>query len=193
MPSDFRFDVGTSVLCNLGPSGWKLGRVIALHYREDHWPEGQEVPYQVALENEDGDVHLIFAPEDDDRVCKKATAEDLKIAHRTDALAELPSEIKSETSSATSNSSTTTAGNNKNAIGTSTSTTSTSTSSSTNTNNGGNNKSKSELGSSSVAVGDHCGYRAGLCHQCNPHPESWSCVDLYSEHYLMTLILILSS
>ncbi|MEM7609630.1 MAG: hypothetical protein AAF411_30155 [Myxococcota bacterium] len=85
--ADFRFEVGTDVLCNLGPNGWKLGRIIALNYREDHWPAGQVAPYQVSLED---DHALIYVPEDDDRYCRKATDEDVRIARRKDALAELP-------------------------------------------------------------------------------------------------------
>ena len=33
-------------MCNLGPDGWKLGRIIALDYREDHWPIGKDAPYE---------------------------------------------------------------------------------------------------------------------------------------------------
>ncbi len=84
--SDFRFEVGTAVMCNLGQRGWKLGRIIALHYREDHWPAEREAPYQVALE---ADHALIYVPEDDARYCREATREDLRIARRLDALAAL--------------------------------------------------------------------------------------------------------
>ncbi|CAD7963660.1 unnamed protein product [Amoebophrya sp. A120] len=151
MPS-FRFDVGTQVLCNLGQSGWKMGKVIALNYREDAWPPGQKAPYQVALEGEDGEFRLIYVPVDDDYCCRKPTDEDLKIANRADALAALPNETATKKQA-----------NNKNDVGTIT--------------------TKNELGSTAVSVSDHVGYRAGLCHCCQPHPQSWSCVELYSEHY----------
>ncbi|MEM1061017.1 MAG: hypothetical protein AAF532_14685 [Planctomycetota bacterium] len=82
-----RFEVGTAVMCNLGASGWKLGRIIALDYREDDWPAGKTAPYQVSL---DDDHALIYVPEDDTRYCREATPEDLRIAGRTDALAPLP-------------------------------------------------------------------------------------------------------
>ncbi|MEM6533943.1 MAG: hypothetical protein AAF654_15080, partial [Myxococcota bacterium] len=85
--SDLRFDVGAAVMCNLGPNGWKLGRVIALRYREAQWPAQKTAPYQVALED---DHTLIYVPEDDDRCCRAATLEDLRIARRLDALAALP-------------------------------------------------------------------------------------------------------
>ena len=84
--AEYRFRVGTTVLCNLGDHGWKLGRVITLNYREDHWPEGEVVPYQVALE---GDYSLIYVPVDNDHYCRETTDEDLKIIHRKDALAAL--------------------------------------------------------------------------------------------------------
>lgn len=87
LPRSLRFDVGASVLCNMGPQGWKLGRIIALRYREDHWPAGTDAPYQVALEE---DHTLIYVPEDDASYCREATREDLRIARRTDALAALP-------------------------------------------------------------------------------------------------------
>ena len=86
--SSFRFKVGDRVMCNLGPSGWKLGRVIALHYREDHWLDQQTAPYQVLL---DLDHMLIYVPEDDARYCRKATQEYLLITQRMDALASAPS------------------------------------------------------------------------------------------------------
>ena len=67
MKSNFRFQVGAAVMCNLGSSGWKLGRIIALHYREDHWPAEMDAPYQVALE---ADHALIYVPEDDPAYCR---------------------------------------------------------------------------------------------------------------------------
>lgn len=85
--SNFRFKVGDSIMCNLGKKGWKLGKVIALHYREDNWPIGKDVPYQVILENEHT---LIYVPEDDARFCRKAYPEDIRISSRSDALATLP-------------------------------------------------------------------------------------------------------
>ena len=82
--SDFRFKLGTSVMCNFGPEGWKLGRIIALGYREEHWPIDRIAPYQVAL---DADHTLIYVPEDDDRYCRLARREDVRISRRADALA----------------------------------------------------------------------------------------------------------
>ena len=86
MMSDFRFGVGTQVMCNLGPSGWKIGSIVALHYREENWPNGKVVPYQVKLES---DHALIYVPEDDDRYCREATREDIRISDGLDALAPL--------------------------------------------------------------------------------------------------------
>jgi len=83
-----RFDVGAMVMCNLGRDGWRLGRVIALHYREDTWPIGQVAPYQVALE---GDHSLIYVPHEEPRYCRAATPEDLNVERRLDALAPPPS------------------------------------------------------------------------------------------------------
>lgn len=85
--SDVRFDVGDIIMCNLGESGWQLGRIIALHYREDDWPADRVAPYQVSLE---ADHALIYVPEDDVRYCREATPEDLRIARRLDALASFP-------------------------------------------------------------------------------------------------------
>ncbi|MEM9282425.1 MAG: hypothetical protein AAGA96_11400 [Verrucomicrobiota bacterium] len=85
--SDLRFEIGTAVMCNLGSSGWKLGQIIAQHYREDQWPAERLAPYQVMLE---ADQVLIYVPEDDDRYCRAATREDLRMARRTDALDALP-------------------------------------------------------------------------------------------------------
>lgn len=160
--SGFRFDVGTTVLCNLGPAdGWKLGRVIALHYREDGWPPGAEAPYQVALGSEDGgsdaDVRLIYVPVDDDRLCRKATDADLKIARRADALAEdVAADATSKCGLDMKN------GKKLGAV---------------------QLEEGSFLGCEAVARDDPTTYRAGHCACCQCHPESWSCVELYSEHY----------
>ncbi|MEM6293158.1 MAG: hypothetical protein AAGA54_17920 [Myxococcota bacterium] len=87
MTKQLRYPLGQSILCNMGSSGWHLGTIIALHYREDDWPPGQTAPYQVVL---DADRSLIYVPEDDARYCRAATAEDRRIARRPDALAALP-------------------------------------------------------------------------------------------------------
>lgn len=87
--SGFRFEVGDEVMCNMGAKGWKLGRIIALLYREDHWPAHKVAPYQVALE---ADRSLIYVPEDKDVYCREPRAEDLRIARRMDALAAFPFE-----------------------------------------------------------------------------------------------------
>ena len=52
--SPHRFEIGTQVMCNFGQHGWKLGRIVALDYREDAWPEDRVAPYQVML---DGPMH----------------------------------------------------------------------------------------------------------------------------------------
>ena len=85
-----RFEVGAIVMCNMGSQGWKLGRIIALYYREDHWPAEVEAPYQVALED---DRSLVYVPEDSTSYCRAATREDLRIARRLDALAALPADL----------------------------------------------------------------------------------------------------
>ena len=87
LPAPLRFGVGDLVMCNLGPDGWKLGRVVALHYREDHWAADKVAPYQVALE---GDHSLIYVPHEDPRFCREATQEDLNIERRLDTLAPPP-------------------------------------------------------------------------------------------------------
>jgi hypothetical protein len=81
-----RFGLGDIITCNCA-EGWTLGRVVALDYREDDWPDSQETaPYQVLLE-EVHDRRLIYVPVDDDRVCRRPTTEDLNVMQRLDALA----------------------------------------------------------------------------------------------------------
>ena len=65
--------------------GRLLGRIIALGYREDHWPVERVAPYQVALD----DVTPYFVPEDSDRCCRMARREDVRMSRRMDALAPL--------------------------------------------------------------------------------------------------------
>ncbi|MEC7518605.1 MAG: hypothetical protein VYE22_02005 [Myxococcota bacterium] len=138
--SDLRFELGAAVMCNLGPSGWKLGRIIALHYREGDWPAGTVAPYQVALEE---DHALIYVPEDDARYCREPTPEDLRIARRADALAAPPVDLEVT-----------------------------------------QGESDSQLGCEAVAAEPGSpGYRSGRCHCCQRCPRSWSCAELYSEHY----------
>ena len=59
----FRFCVGQRVKCNCGQI-WQNGRIVAILYREPHWPKGRYVPYQVKLDS----GKLIYAPMDDDRL-----------------------------------------------------------------------------------------------------------------------------
>ena len=89
--SDFRFKVGSMVMCNFGPDGWRLGKVVALYYRERHWPSDKTAPYQVILED---DHMLIYVPEDNDGYCREPTSEDVRIARRIDALATVPKELE---------------------------------------------------------------------------------------------------
>jgi hypothetical protein len=69
---ELRFDVGSRVLCRLGPNAWTPGTVVMLWYREDNWPPGSFAPYQVKLD----DGRLIFAPADMDQVIKAAPSEE---------------------------------------------------------------------------------------------------------------------
>ena len=94
---DYRFKVGTVVMCNLGSKGWKPGRVIALDYQEENWPEGKIAPYQVILEESH---NLIFVPVDDERYCREISEEEIRIFNRMDALASLPSDIDNSTKGA---------------------------------------------------------------------------------------------
>ena len=87
--ASYRFEVGTTVMCNLGTSGWKIGRIVDLNYREENWAKEMFAPYQVLLED---NYSLIYVPKDDDRFCRAVTNEDIRILNRNDALAELKSE-----------------------------------------------------------------------------------------------------
>ena len=80
-----RFTVGERVRCRVSQSEWAPGCVVQLWYREPDWPEGQQAPYQVELD----DGGLIFAPFDRDELIRaEATFEELRYAEaREDAQA----------------------------------------------------------------------------------------------------------
>jgi ankyrin repeat protein len=63
----YRFTVGTQVLCRTGAEEWSAGQIVALNYRESHWPPGKTVPYQVKLHK----GPLIFVPADAEQLCRK--------------------------------------------------------------------------------------------------------------------------
>lgn len=65
--SPYRFAVGTNVICRTGQNEWSAGVIVALNYRESHWPPGKIVPYQVQLMK----GPLIFVPADVDQLCRK--------------------------------------------------------------------------------------------------------------------------
>ena len=149
--SDFRFKLGTSVMCNFGPEGWKLGRIIALGYREEHWPIDRIAPYQVAL---DADHTLIYVPEDDDRYCRLARREDVRISRRADALA--PIHFSFDDGQSGHDSSQADASSRY-------------------------ELDCSHCSESDAQPGES--YRGGQCQCCHPCPQRWSYVELYSEHY----------
>ncbi|MEM7698738.1 MAG: hypothetical protein AAF236_10075, partial [Verrucomicrobiota bacterium] len=148
--AELRFEIGSAVMCNLGQSGWKLGQIIGLHYREDSWPAEQVAPYQVLL---GADQLLIYVPEDDDRYCRAATDEEMKMARRPDALATLPSQPEvAETEPGLES-------------------------------KGVESMSPQlRCGGEPAELGT-AGYRSGRCHCCESCPRTWSAAELYSEHY----------
>jgi hypothetical protein len=69
-PDDFpklRFEVGTKVLCRVGPADWAPGTIIQLWYREAQWPAGSFAPYKIKLDSGSD----IFAPGDLDQVIRR--------------------------------------------------------------------------------------------------------------------------
>eukprot|EP00656_Telonema_subtile_P026084 TRINITY_DN2806_c0_g1_i3.p1 TRINITY_DN2806_c0_g1~~TRINITY_DN2806_c0_g1_i3.p1 ORF type:complete len:456 (-),score=157.92 TRINITY_DN2806_c0_g1_i3:65-1432(-) len=64
-----RFAIGDRVYCNTGD--WTPGTVVKQHYRENNWPAGKVVPYQIKLD----DGRLIYAPVDDDKVIRQGDGE----------------------------------------------------------------------------------------------------------------------
>jgi hypothetical protein len=67
-PKNLRFTPGTKVKCRTAPSVWTPGVIVAQNYREPHFPPGVYAAYQVKL----ADDRLIFAPQDDDVMIKRA-------------------------------------------------------------------------------------------------------------------------
>lgn len=61
-----RFEVGTFVLCRVGPTDWAPGVVSRLWYRETTWPENSFAPYKIKLD----DGREIYAPADLDQVIR---------------------------------------------------------------------------------------------------------------------------
>ena len=54
----YRFEIGQAVEAKTGEAEpWLGGEVVALDYRQDDWPAGRTVPYQIKL----SDGRLIFA------------------------------------------------------------------------------------------------------------------------------------
>jgi hypothetical protein len=58
-PENFRYRVGTSVVCYLGTLNWAKGEIVKHNFEQ---PKGKFHPYQVRLEG----GRLVFVPSDDD-------------------------------------------------------------------------------------------------------------------------------
>ena len=70
-----RFAVGTRVICKFGE--WRAGTVTCLNYKENDWPLGMVVPYEVELDdNEYSQTYgsLIHAA-DDNSVIRLASSQ----------------------------------------------------------------------------------------------------------------------
>lgn len=65
-----RFKVGDRVECRTGEDGWQTGKVVQLMYRDEYMQPGMVAPYQVKLDS----GSLIFAPMDEDRLIRAASA-----------------------------------------------------------------------------------------------------------------------
>ena len=80
MSETLRFGVGDPVRCKVSATQWKRGTVVALHYREDPWPEDMVAPYQVQLNN----GPLIYAPQDDDRLIQADDGMEVAVGGRAE-------------------------------------------------------------------------------------------------------------
>ena len=68
----YRFEIGQAVEAKTGEAEpWLGGEVVALDYRQDDWPAGRTVPYQIKL----SDGRLIFAPFDNERAVRARATE----------------------------------------------------------------------------------------------------------------------
>lgn len=83
-----RFEVGTRVECNCG--GWEAGTIVKQFYRQSSFPPGTFAPYQVRLDN----GKLIYAPIDEDRVCRAYVGEEADADDFLEDEEELPEEQK---------------------------------------------------------------------------------------------------
>lgn len=81
-PQELRFEVGTDVLCRVGPTNWAPGKVLQLWYRENEWPEGVFAPYKIRLH----DGRDIFAPKDMDQIIRLNPDGNLKINSRAQSM-----------------------------------------------------------------------------------------------------------
>lgn len=65
MPS-YRFQIGDRVECNMGhgTGGWKPGTIVKHNHREEDFPPGLTMPYQVRLDIVKDEDNLIFVPRD---------------------------------------------------------------------------------------------------------------------------------
>lgn len=68
--AQLRFAVGDRVVCNAGSEGWLAGVVVSHFYRDETFPLGRTVPYEIRLEIDGG---RIYAPADDDRCIRSAS------------------------------------------------------------------------------------------------------------------------
>lgn len=65
-PVTLRFEVGTDVLCRVGPTSWAQGVVEQQWYRQVTWEEGVYAPYKIRLRN----GKAIYAPNDIDPIIR---------------------------------------------------------------------------------------------------------------------------
>ena len=69
-----RFKIGDRVECNTGEPVWAKGTIIQLMYRQEDFPPGEVVPYQIELDVKgDGGDGYIFAPADINELIRAAT------------------------------------------------------------------------------------------------------------------------